>query len=557
MDRHFVTVNGRAVHYQRAGTGPTVVLLPDLPWSSDSVVKLARSLASTFTVLVLDLPGYGNSDRLREPNPDVASYADSVAATIEALGITRCSLYGVHLSAVIGLTVAVRHPARIAGLVLEGLPSFTDEERTELAAGYCPKFEPVWSGAHVIDAWSWCRDQSTFWPWFRRTAQARLNVEEPAPTVLHQQTMDVLRAGDRYGDGLVAAFRCQVGPLLDQVGLPVAVIAAEGDPFAPHLSRLIEGGRSPTVQFPPWEGVEGLHGLLGQVSGSEPPAPPASLPNSGGLMHSYIETAYGRMRSRHRLGTSGRPLVMLHASPTSALPLEPLMERLAEAERGVIAFDTPGNGDSEPIRSDQAPLIADFAAAVGEAIGSLGYEEFHVFGSHTGALIAAELAVRDERVGRVILEGVTLFDDGDRPDLLPRAELLARYLPAFQATSEGTHLLAAWAYRRSFTMYWPWYDTSPRGIRWVSGVPLATFHRNFVEFAKNLATYADPYRAALGYPTAARLPLVKRPVLIATHPEDPLHAYSEEAASLVGTAERWELPDDLDAIADRYGAFLD
>ena len=87
-------------------------------------------------------------------------------------------------------------------------------------------------------------------------------------------------------------------------------------------------------------------------------------------------------------------------------------------------------------------------------------------------------------------------------------------------------------------------------------VELASFHRGFVEVAKRLDTYHLPYRSALAYPTAHRLPIIRVPTLIAAHPDDPLQTHSPEAASLVPDA-RWDtVPNDLTDAAALYEEFL-
>ena len=93
----------------------------------------------------------------------------------------------------------------------------------------------------------------------------------------------------------------------------------------------------------------------------------------------------------------GPPLLMLHASPGSSKQLEGKIEALSRHHR-VIAPDTPGNGDSTPL-DIAAPAISDYAAALVQFLDAMGLEQCDVYGSHTGANIGLELAVRSpERV---------------------------------------------------------------------------------------------------------------------------------------------------------------
>ena len=578
LSRHFADVAGREFHYLHAGSGPVAVLLPAFPWSAGSLAPRALELADELTVVVMDLPGCGNSDPL-SGSPGLANYADAVAENLGALGIDRCHLYGTGTGAQVALQVAVRHPARIADLVLDQLPLLEDSQRDELAERFCPTFAPSWDGAHIAALWWWCREQSLFRPWYRPGAATRLDADEPPPGVLQRRAADVLRAGDGYDAGLRAGFAHDTAGALGAVEAPTTLVTGIADPLAASPDRSAgppgspQGAHGRTDRAPPaserripsgLRSVElagpdrdrQVRSLIGAGGGVDTSfRPPAAAPRPSVISRTYVEAGCRHVLVR-RIAGRGRPLVMLHASPTSSALLEPLMHALAAGRRPVIALDTAGNGDSDPPRGDGPFEIVDFAAIVNEALDILEVGELDLYGTHTGALIATEVAIARPGIRRVILEGATMFDDGHRPDLLPRAELLANYLPRFEPTWDGTHLSAAWHFRRAFTTYWPWFRRTRDGIRWVPMVELAAFHRGFVEVAKRLDTYHLPYRAALAYPTADRLPLLRVPTLIAAHPDDPLQAHSPEAAGLVPDG-RWDaLPDDIAGTAALYEGFL-
>ena len=556
FSRHFAGAAGREFHYLRAGSGPLAVLLPAFPWSAGSLAPAARALAGEFTVVVMDLPGYGNSDALGG-SPRIADYADAVAANLAALGADRCHLYGTHTGAQVALEVGVRHPERVANLVLDGPPLLGEAERAAPAGSFCPGFAPSWDGAHIAALWWWCREQSLFAPWYRASAATRTDSDEPAPAVLQRRAADVLRAGAGYGAGLQAALSHGTGSSLGRLGVPYTLVRSAGDRFGAQGAASAEPGAHGQVidPLPTQDPQQHLGPLIGDGRGADRSLrAPERAPETGRVTRGYVTTRHGQLLVRRLVG-SGRPLVMLHASPTSSSLLEPLMCALGE-RRPVIALDTAGNGDSDPPQGGGPFEVADFAAIAGEALADLVAGEFDLYGTHTGALVAVEVALRYPGVRRLILEGVTLFDDGDRPDLLPRQELLGEYLPTFEPRWDGTHLLAAWHFRRAFTTYWPWYRRSRHGIRWVPMVPLASFHRAFVEVAKRLDSYHLPYRAALAYPTADRLPLLRIPTLVAAHPDDPLQAYTPEAAGLVPGGRPDALPDGIAGTAALYEDFL-
>ncbi|MGE0801910.1 MAG: alpha/beta fold hydrolase [Lautropia sp.] len=221
-----------------------------------------------------------------------------------------------------------------------------------------------------------------------------------------------------------------------------------------------------------------------------------------------------------------RPLVMVHASPASSLGLVPLMRAFA-VDRRVIAPDTLGNGDSTgdiPAGAD----IAFFAGRLAETLDALGIESFDLYGTHTGASLATELALaRPQRVGALILDGVGLYPDPFRD------ELLARYTPAIQPDQQGAYLMWIWHFVRDTFMYWPWYALD-RAHRRDGGLPDAeVLHSKVVEVMKAARTYHHSYRAAIAYDKRARIPLLRVPTLAVCARGDMLHVYFDELCRLV------------------------
>ena len=74
------------------------------------------------------------------------------------------------------------------------------------------------------------------------------------------------------------------------------------------------------------------------------------------------------------------PSVLMHASPSSSRSLQSLALALANSARGeVIAPDTPGNGDSAPLRQ-ATPELADYASAMVQLLDELKIERANLYG---------------------------------------------------------------------------------------------------------------------------------------------------------------------------------
>jgi pimeloyl-ACP methyl ester carboxylesterase len=228
-----------------------------------------------------------------------------------------------------------------------------------------------------------------------------------------------------------------------------------------------------------------------------------------------------------RHGGAGEiPLVMLHASPGSSKQLERLISAMATTRR-VIAPDTPGNGDSTPLPVE-SPRMADYAAATLEFLDAQGFGQVDLYGSHTGASIATELAIlAPDRVRNVILDGVGIFSAEER------AEYLANYAPAVTPDLNGAYLNWAFMFCRDQYQFWPWYKRNRENSRGAGLPPPGELHDWVLEVLKAIETYHLGYRAAFGYPKAERLPLVTRPLLAIADENDPLLPNTEAILRLI------------------------
>jgi pimeloyl-ACP methyl ester carboxylesterase len=251
----------------------------------------------------------------------------------------------------------------------------------------------------------------------------------------------------------------------------------------------------------------------------------------------------------------GTPLILLHASPGSSKQLENLIAALGET-RAVIAPDTPGNGDSTKLPLD-APEIADYASATLEFLDALGLATVDVYGSHTGASIATELAIlAPDRVRRVVLDGVGIFSEEER------TEYLANYAPEVTPDLTGSHLQWAFLFCRDQYLFWPWFRRDAANSR-AAGLPTAqALHNWTLEVLKAIDTYHLGYRAAFGYGKDQRLPLVKSEILAISAADDPLLPNTRQIETLVPGATfkilpKTSAPGFMAELSGAIAAFLD
>lgn len=257
------------------------------------------------------------------------------------------------------------------------------------------------------------------------------------------------------------------------------------------------------------------------------------------VRRAFCDFADGQVHYRH--AGAGRPLLLLHASPGSSRQTEPLITALS-ADHSVLAPDTPGNGDSTPLAlpGGRDPTIADYAARALALLDALGVARIRVYGSHTGAAIACELAaLAPDRVTSVVLDGAVEFDAPTRD------AFLQAYAPSFSPTLEGDHLIRAFQFCRDQYLFYPWFRRDAAHVRKLGLPDAARLHDTVLDVLKAGTTYRDSYHAAFRYAFAERLALLRCPVLGLAGARDPLR---ETTRALLAHAPRGRI-----AAVEPYG----
>ena len=140
------------VHYRDVGprdAKATMLLLHQTPMSIMEFAGIQNALADIgIRSVAIDTPGYGMSDQPKGW-PSIEEFADNLVPVLDALKLPKVIVGGHHTGAEIATSFATRHPDRVSGLVLHGLPALTHEE----AAVYLSRPEwdrtPKQDGAHL------------------------------------------------------------------------------------------------------------------------------------------------------------------------------------------------------------------------------------------------------------------------------------------------------------------------------------------------------------------------------------------------------------------------
>lgn len=158
------------------------------------------------------------------------------------------------------------------------------------------------------------------------------------------------------------------------------------------------------------------------------------------IKRAFLDTEDGQIL--YRIGGEGDPILFLHMNPRSSDEYRELMPIFAKEHR-VIAMDLMGFGDSD--KPPRLYTISDYAKTAIALLDKLGIEKTTLFGNHTGAFVAAEVAAAyPDRVDQLILGNVPGFGE------MGKAKLLELFDKGFQIKDDGSHLMERWQSRSRY-----------------------------------------------------------------------------------------------------------
>lgn len=227
-----------SLHYESTGAGAPVLLIMGLGMNATGWWRTVPVLvAAGLRVLSFDNRGVGRSDR--PPGPyTAATLADDAVAILDAACVTRAHVYGISLGGMIAQEVALRHPDRLARLVLgattpggdHAIPADAQTLAFFLRRGQMPAGEAVWASVP-----------------YNYSAETRAKHGDRIAQDIGQRLRYPVEPGS-YAAQLAAALAHDAHDRLAQIRAPTLVVHGLEDVMVPPangrmLAELIAGAR--------------------------------------------------------------------------------------------------------------------------------------------------------------------------------------------------------------------------------------------------------------------------------------------------------------------------
>jgi pimeloyl-ACP methyl ester carboxylesterase len=226
------------------------------------------------------------------------------------------------------------------------------------------------------------------------------------------------------------------------------------------------------------------------------------------LKRGYVDIPEGQIH--YRSAGAGRPVLLLHQTPSASDEYEPMMEILQKS-CWVLAMDTMGYGMSDP---PPHPFeIPDYARTVRRFLEALNISKAVIAGHHTGADIAVEVAAAyPELVDRLVLHGCPYYTPERR-----RAKLTDPEFRPMEYSGDASYIMEQWNRFKGFTP-----DAGPE-----------SWHRAMLSKLMAGPRGEEGHIAVFRYDEQARLPLVKCPTMLLSGTKDTFHPWFEHVRKLI------------------------
>ncbi len=241
--------HGRHLAVRRAGAGPTVVLVHGMAGSLTTWDPVFAELSETCDVIAIDLPGHGESSRLRG-DYSLGSLASSVRDLLDTLEVKTATIVGHSLGGGIALQFMYQFPERCERLVLVSSGGLGREVTPMLRALTVPGAGAALAGAARVQHYRYVAAAgrlarplaSRIWNDLPYMLRQMATLDDPETRRAFLATINAVI--DVGGQGINASDRLHLA-----AGLPTLIVWGEDDRMIPSAHGAAAADLVPDCRF--------------------------------------------------------------------------------------------------------------------------------------------------------------------------------------------------------------------------------------------------------------------------------------------------------------------
>lgn len=240
---HWTTLDGNRIHYQVSGRGTKAIVFVH-GWTCDASFwsRQVPVFDARYRVIVLDLPGHGQSDAPKEPYT-IDLFANAVDAVMKDARVDSAVLIGHSMGAPVLRQYVEAHPSGVTGLVLVDGSVYSNEgeagilNRKERTAGFIASLRG---------------------PGYRNNASMFIDtmfVEQTKPELREEIRVKMLSTPAYVGFSAMQNLIETRVWLEKPLSLPVLAITAVKDKSPTNRSERIYASQFSILEYHEWNGV--------------------------------------------------------------------------------------------------------------------------------------------------------------------------------------------------------------------------------------------------------------------------------------------------------------
>ena len=237
MRGEFLDVGGARLYCYAAGSrgaGEPIVLLHGFPTSSHLWTRVVPLLPAGHRVVVLDLLGYGRSDRPLGRDVSIRGHAERAIAVLDQLGINYACVVGHDVGGGVAMTMASRGPQRVSRLCLVDSVAFDEwpSREVRMAKATLPLTR------HLPPTWLMSIVRTDLLRGYTDATEGAHSIERYMKPFIGSEGRDAFVA---HLLALDAAETMALEPRLATFVQPTAIVWGAHDPFlAPTIGRRLQ-----------------------------------------------------------------------------------------------------------------------------------------------------------------------------------------------------------------------------------------------------------------------------------------------------------------------------